>query len=467
MPLARRTRRSNAVEQLEERCLFAVTLPSDPPNYVLPTDGTFAFGDINGDGQLDLVQATQGTDSRTGIAGWGVDLYINRGAGQPAALTVPGQLRQGPHITAIPNIGGTAVAGRACAVIGDVNGDGINDIVVYVISQGVATRTPHGGILLGDGKGGFKPGGTFDLTGMVSTETNWGMSLADFNGDKRNDLFVYTYTATPPYNITSQTVTLRSTVGIALNNGAGSFRDIAYRANPLAPVLPPAPLPAGSPAQGKYSYFRVLGAGDLNGDGKAEIVCQLDTDTVNFTTPTSFNPLAFGANQTIVLPGAQAATGAQSVSPTTSQTPLGNVLSPPPPVPSPLPVFGNLPKPNAVATPQPAAKPAFAFLTDVNHDGLADIAVLRGSTIYVGVNRSLQAPLSQRPAIAWKQLAVAVPVNPLGPAGNTTMSMFVGDLNGTGMQTLCFLLIPPFPPPFLATLPDPGAILGVQSLPPA
>jgi hypothetical protein len=122
------------------------------------------------------------------------------------------------------------------------------------------------------------------------------------------------------------------------------------------------------------------------------------------------------------------------------------------------PIFGSLPTPGAAATPLPAAKPAFAYLTDLNRDGLADIAVLRGSIVYAGVNRSLQVALSQRPALGWKQFTVAVPMNPLGPSGNTTMMMFVGDLNGKGIQSMCFLV---------PGLIDMYAILGVQPLPTA
>ena len=455
MPLAKRKARAlKMVEQLEERCLFAAALPSD---LALPIDGTMAFGDVNGDGKLDMVQATFGTDFRTGVFGWGVDLYLNRGAGLPAASSAPGQLRLAQHLTAIPMTGAGLVFGNPTAVVGDVNGDGKNDIVVYVIENGGITTVPHGGILLGDGKGGFRPGGTFDLAGMTSSDANWGLSLADFNGDKRPDLFVYTYTAAPPYTLATAAanVTVTSTVGVAINNGAGSFRNIATANNPLIAAIPAA---AAGSYTGKNSYFRVLGAGDINGDGKAEIISQLDTDTVGLATIAGVSPLTFSGTKTIVLPGAQVATGSQIVQPTTASTPLGNVLSPPPVTPAPTPIFGSLPKPGAATTPLPTAKPAFAFLTDANRDGLADIAVLRGSTVYVGINRSPQVALSQRPALGWKQFTVAVPMNPLGITGNTTMMMFVGDLDGKGTQTMCFLV-----PGII----DQYAILGTQPLPPA
>ncbi len=443
---------TSIVERLEDRRLLAAALPSDN---ALAFDGTYAFGDLNGDGKLDMVQVVTGTDYRTGITGWGVDLYFNRASGQAPATTVPRELRQSQHVNAIP---GARINGNACAVIGDINGDRKNDIVVYVIPNAGNQRLPHGGVLLGDGKGGFKSGGTFDLQGFVSFDGNWGLTLADFNGDKRPDLMAYTYTAAPPYNIASRVVTLSSTIGIALNNGAGKFRDMVSMNNPLVPALPLPPLPAGAEPQGKYSYFRVLGAGDLDGNGRAEIVCQIDTDTIAMSSPTTFSPLAFSAAKTITLPGAQAATAATATTTSSSLSPLGNVLQPPGSTQPSIPVFGSLPQTTGLNVARPAAKPAFAFLTDVNRDGFTDIAVLRGSAAYIGVNRSLQTSASKRPAFGWRQFSVPVPLNPLGPAGNTTMTMFVADLDGKGKQTMCFLV---------AGSLDLYALLGTQSLPAA
>jgi hypothetical protein len=165
-----------------------------------------ALGDVTGDGLTDLV-----TIPATGSPL--VQVYSGAG-GAPVA-----------SFYAYP----TAFNLPASLAVGDVNNDGIDDIVI-------GTTTTLGAVLVFSGQT-FKPMGAFLAFGGFPVGVN--VSVGDTDGDGRNDIVVGTAT------------------GIA---AVGVYDGTTFAQKQIF-------LPFGAFATGA-----TVAAGDLDGDGKAEIV---------------------------------------------------------------------------------------------------------------------------------------------------------------------------------------------------
>ena len=138
------------------------------------TAQALAVGDFNGDGRLDLLASTAGTDD--------IRLLLGNGAGGFApAATITGP-------------GGTSLA------VGDFNSDGNLDFAV------ADTTTDRVAVYLGDGQGNFVNSTMINVTGVPS-----GVAAGDFNGDGKPDLVV------------SQRET--GQVAVLLGKGDGTFQD--------------------------------------------------------------------------------------------------------------------------------------------------------------------------------------------------------------------------------------------------
>lgn len=154
----------------------------------LPTSGTYfgvAFGDINNDGELDVVAASDGN---------GVRVFLGDGMGNWTAVA--------NHPAEDGGYGDVAV--------GDYDGDGNLDI--FAGSPGNGDSSPKGlHIFKGDGSGGFT-----EVTAFTGLPTNgyWrGVAVGDVNSDGHLDL-----AATSGYG---------SSYGIHMytGDGAGTFTD--------------------------------------------------------------------------------------------------------------------------------------------------------------------------------------------------------------------------------------------------
>ncbi|HEY2932198.1 MAG TPA: VCBS repeat-containing protein [Acidobacteriota bacterium] len=126
-------------------------------------------------------------------------------------------------------------------LMGDVNGDGKQDLVASV------GRDHSIVILLGNGRGTFVPAVSSPLRFDVAFGE---MGLADFNGDKNLDLALASHDS---YNVT-----------VLLGNGKGGFTP-----------APGSPFPAG---QGKKPHTHGLVVGDVNRDGKTDIITANNED---------------------------------------------------------------------------------------------------------------------------------------------------------------------------------------------
>src|SRR5271169_5512546 len=116
------------------------------------------------------------------------------------------------------------------AVIADVNGDGIPDVVVA--SQN-GSSDGSVGVLIGKGNGQFQPTVSYDSGGVEA----WGLAVADVNGDGHPDILVT--------NVQS------NSVGVLLGHGDGTFA------------------PAVTYTGGVSNTVSVA---DVNGDGKPDLI---------------------------------------------------------------------------------------------------------------------------------------------------------------------------------------------------
>jgi hypothetical protein len=194
-----------------------------------------AVGDVNGDGNLDLVVANSCT----------------------------GETCQGPPVVAVLLGDGTGAFVKAHSygsggylpssiTLADVNGDGKLDVLA--VNQCTGPRNESGcasgsvvGVLLGKGDGTFKSARTYKTGGWQAT----GLVAADVNGDGKPDLVVANGCTTG--SIEGCGSDIRGVVGVLLGNGDGTFQDAQT-----------------FDTDGEYAMS--VAAADVNGDGKLDLV---------------------------------------------------------------------------------------------------------------------------------------------------------------------------------------------------
>ena len=194
-----------------------------------------ALGDVEGDGDLDLVVA-----GRTGSGDPSTTLYLNDGSGNFSAANA-----------GLTNVDFPAVD------FGDVNGDGALDLVVSGNDMDDSTSTT---LYLNDGFGGFSAANA-GLTNLVSGSADF----ADVDGDGDLDLL-----------LTGEDVDNFPTTTLYLNDGTGTFSsttagllDLAQSASDVADV------------DGDGDLDLVLSGSD--GDGVATTTIYLNDGTGTFS----------------------------------------------------------------------------------------------------------------------------------------------------------------------------------------
>jgi hypothetical protein len=242
-------------------------------------------GDVNGDGLADLIVGASGASPGGDISAGESYVVFGKASSTPVDLASLGS--GGFRIDAIDagDFLGVSVSGA-----GDVNGDGLADLIVgadraapggdssagesYVVF-GKADSTPVDLATLGSG--GFRMDG-------IEVGDRSGISVAgagDVNGDGLADLIVGAYFADPGDSNAGESYVVfgkaNSTPVDLAALGLGGFRMDGIDA-------------------GDFSGFSVSGAGDVNGDGLADVIVGADRAAPGGDSDAGESYVVFGAS---------------------------------------------------------------------------------------------------------------------------------------------------------------------------
>ncbi|MFO1070532.1 MAG: hypothetical protein U1E14_18600 [Geminicoccaceae bacterium] len=250
-------------------------------------------GDVNGDGIDDLIIGAPLTDSGGEDAG---ATYVLYGSETPFPALVEISLLNGSNGFRIHGGDAGERAGWSVSGAGDVNGDGVGDLVIgapyagstvskagaaYVVFGVEGTRAADLDLDALDGSNGFA------ISGLVDGDAA-GVSVSsagDVNGDGIDDIIIGARDADPNGNASGASYIVfgrddgfDATVDLADLDGSNGFAIVG----------------AG---EGDFSGWSVSGAGDINGDGFADIV---------IGAPGAYSGDRYGAGEAFVVFGTDA-----------------------------------------------------------------------------------------------------------------------------------------------------------------
>jgi hypothetical protein len=224
------------------------------------------IGDINGDGFDDIVVGAPGADPNGADSGAG---YVVFGKASGFDATMRLSDLDGSNGFRLNGVAAYDRLGRVFSNAGDVNGDGLDDLII-----GVYTADPNGRnsgasyVVFGkssgfsatlelsilDGENGFRLDGFFENNNLGRSVSGAG----DVNGDGLDDLIIGAYGANridsgSSYIVFGKSSGFDATMDLSSLNGSNGFR--------LDRV-----------ARGDEVGYSVSNAGDVNGDGLADLI---------------------------------------------------------------------------------------------------------------------------------------------------------------------------------------------------
>ncbi|NDG50803.1 MAG: hypothetical protein EBY30_17630, partial [Rhodospirillales bacterium] len=235
-------------------------------------------GDVNGDGLADIIISANSADPNGSSSG---SSYVVFGNTSAFASSINLSSLNGTIGFRLDGVAGGDGSGYSVASAGDVNGDGIADLIIgangadpngsssgssYVVFGKASGFSSSINLSSLDGSTGFRLDG-------VATNDRSGKSVAsagDVNGDGFADLIIGAYFADPnglnsgsSYVVFGKPSGFTSSINLSSLNGSTGFRLDGVAAN-------------------ENSGLPVASAGDVNGDGFADVIIGASGASRNF-----------------------------------------------------------------------------------------------------------------------------------------------------------------------------------------